>query len=102
MWVTVILMKGLKDIKGFAVSLGRAMPLLVGGLAGVFLPPERGWASVFSEVKNGNGQGAMNSAIASYTFYNAQGGEFHTSAGTGVKTLLAGAFISELIGWVLD
>lgn len=89
------------DAKGAALSIAKAIPVLAGALAGFFLPPENGWSSVYENIKRGNGQETLNSAVASYTFYNYQKGGFSMSAGTGVKTLLFGGFASKLIDWLL-
>ena len=94
-------MKQVAELKSAVLSIGKAIPLIAGALGGVFLPPEKGWSSVYQELKNGNADGALKSATASYTFYNYQSEGFSMGAGTGVKTLVAGGAVTKLIDWLI-
>jgi hypothetical protein len=95
-------MKKFEDIKSVVTSIARATPMIAGALGGIFLHPEKGWNSVYTELKHGNGEAALQSAVASYTFFNYQSEGFSGSAGTGVKTLAAGGVVSKLLSWMLD
>ena len=83
------------------LSVAKAVPLIVGGLGGLFTPPNGSSAAPVKQLMAGDGQGALNGLIANYTFYSPENHAFYANQGNGVKMAVAGAAVHKVMTWLM-
>jgi hypothetical protein len=93
--------KKMTDLANGLVSIGKAIPLIMGASAGMLLNPHGGSGSPARLLAQGRYEDAWNSALVNYTFYGWEG-QFHSDQGLGVKALGVGIVIHKLFGWLVD
>ena len=93
--------KKMEGLTSTFVSIGKAMPLLLGGLGGIVLPPKGGESAV-KHVERGEWNNAGLVLLANYTFFDGVKGAFDMNQGVGVKALGAGVLIHKAIGWLAE
>jgi hypothetical protein len=93
--------KKVEDIKNTFVSIGKALPLLIGGTAGLFITPRGAVGSPVKLASQGYFEQAWVSTLKNYAFMD-EAGQFHADMGTGVKALAAGGIISKLLSWAME
>lgn len=92
--------KEVSKITGEITSVVKAVPLIAGALAGVFIPARGSSESPFKQLTNGNAQAGLNSLLANYTFFSPEGNEFELSQGRGVKAAVAGGIVHKVMGYL--
>ncbi|MCJ7559270.1 hypothetical protein MUO79_01465 [Candidatus Bathyarchaeota archaeon] len=83
------------------VSIGKVLPLVLGGIGGFFVRATGG-RSPYECVKARDMEGFWNDMTCNYTFYNPTQSRFESEQGNGVKILAAGIIIHKLFGWIMD
>jgi len=93
-----------KRIQGIAdgvVSFAKVLPLIGGGLVGLF-GHAPGSQSPMEAAKTGDYTEIVESLACNYTWYSPGYGNFKSDRGIGTKALLAGIIVHKVIGWVAE
>jgi hypothetical protein len=85
-------------------NAAKSIPLLIGGIGGLIIPPAGGSMSIAKALSGGDWNAAQDAAAANYLFFAQyyNGGQFQANQGRGVKLLAAGAIIYKIIDYALD
>jgi hypothetical protein len=83
------------------IGFAKAMPLVVGGLAGIVIAPTGGYQSVLERALKGEWSDAFKTAACSYIGMNPSG-DVHLSEAVGLKGLGVGLLVREAISLLTD
>lgn len=95
------MVKKINDLTDALMSIGKAIPLILGAVGGVLVEPTGGVAPI-NAIKMGNAGYLADGLLANYTFYSMGNREFSMVQGKGVKLLAAGMVIHKIFGWLID
>lgn len=94
--------KKISQVTATIISVGKAMPLIGGGLVGIF-GAAPGNSSPYSALRNGRPfHEFVDSVACNYTWYSTIYSNFKEDRGVGTKGLLAGLIVHKLIGWIAE
>lgn len=90
--------KKLSGLTDGLMSFAKAMPLIAGAGAGMFVGDFG--SSPINDIKNGQYSNAFKQLIGNYTFYNMFEDKFNPASGKGIKCLALGLALHKIIGWI--